>query len=300
MKRTFTLIIAVFMTATLFAQAPEKMSYQAVVRNAENALVSDTEVGLQISILQGAADGTAVYVETHTATTNENGLVSLEIGQGTASDGAFADIDWADGPYFIQTEIDPAGGTSYTVTGTSELLSVPYALHAKTAESVVGGTNGGGGGEPQTFEVGQEAQGGIVFYVTPDGRRGLVVAKQDQTPDAEAPDDWVRDTQYWRYTWQVQHPNYHDDDGKNYTDWRLPTLWELQMLYDMRDDIGGFITDQVDPGDEEFGASWYLTGTEYHYNLTWGIDFNTGTVQSGIAKSENMNIRAVRDIINPE
>jgi len=80
--------------------------------------------------LQGTSSGTAVYVETQTPTTNTNGLVSLEIGAGAGVSGNFTTIDWANGPYFIKTETDPTGGTSYSITGISQLLSVPYALHA--------------------------------------------------------------------------------------------------------------------------------------------------------------------------
>jgi hypothetical protein len=120
-------------------QVPEKMSFQAVIRNSSGQLVSTQTVGMQISILQGTASGTSVYVETHTPTTNINGLVSLEIGAGIAQSGNFSAIDWANGPYFIKTETDIDGGTNYTISGTSQLLSVPYALHAKTAETVVGG-----------------------------------------------------------------------------------------------------------------------------------------------------------------
>lgn len=138
MKKIITVCAVLLMTASVFAQAPEKMSYQAVVRDGSNALVSSTAVGMQISILQGSASGTAVYVETQTPTSNANGLVSLEIGSGIVVSGTFANIDWANGPYFIKTETDPTGGTSYTITGTSQLLSVPYALHAKTAETVTG------------------------------------------------------------------------------------------------------------------------------------------------------------------
>src|SRR5690554_6187962 len=138
MKKIITICAVLLMTASVFAQAPEKMSYQAVVRDGSNALVSSTAVGMQISILQGSASGTAVYVETQTPTSNANGLVSLEIGAGTVVSGDFTTIDWANGPYFIKTETDPTGGTSYTITGTSQLLSVPYALHAKTAETVTG------------------------------------------------------------------------------------------------------------------------------------------------------------------
>lgn len=139
MKNVFTFLAAVLLTASVFAQSPEKMSYQAVIRNSSDVLVTNTNVGMQISILQGSASGTAVYVETQTPTTNANGLVSIEIGDGTVVIGDFATIDWANGPYFIKTETDPTGGASYTITGTSQLLSVPYALHAKTAETVTGG-----------------------------------------------------------------------------------------------------------------------------------------------------------------
>jgi hypothetical protein len=96
---------------------------------------------MQLSILQTTATGTAVYVETQTPTTNINGLVSIEIGSGTVVSGDFTTIDWSNGPYFIKTETDPTGGTTYTITGTSQLMSVPYALHANTADSIVGGVS---------------------------------------------------------------------------------------------------------------------------------------------------------------
>ena len=206
MKKYITLIVAVFLTATLWAQSPQKMSYQAVVRNASDALVKSTAIGMKVSILKGSATGTAVYVETQTPTTNANGLVSVSIGSGTVVSGDFSTIDWANGPYFIKTETDPAGGTSYSITGTSQLLSVPYALHAKTAETVTGGitetkvtagtnvtvtgsgttaspyvVNATAGSVSTTFSVGDFAQGGIVFWVDETGQHGLVAAKEDQS-----------------------------------------------------------------------------------------------------------------------
>ncbi|MDP5104740.1 MAG: hypothetical protein NWQ31_01055 [Polaribacter sp.] len=120
--------------------APEKISYQAVVRDAANALVTNQSVGMQISILHGS---TPVYIETQTPTTNAYGLVSFKIGTGaTVYD--FSAIDWSSSTYFIKTETDPTGGVSYTVTSSSELLSVPFALYAKTAENGLptGGTPG--------------------------------------------------------------------------------------------------------------------------------------------------------------
>ena len=139
MKKIFIISAAVFLSATVWTQSPEKMSYQAVVRDADNAIVTMRSVGMQISILQGSVTGMAVYVETHAPITNANGLISLKIGGGTVLTGDFTSIDWANGPYFIQTETDPTGGTNYTITGTSQLLSVPYALHAKTAETLTTG-----------------------------------------------------------------------------------------------------------------------------------------------------------------
>lgn len=137
MKKFSTFLAAALLTVNVFAQTPEKMSYQAVVRNSSDQLVTNKAIGMQISILQGAASGAAVYVETHIPTTNSNGLVSIEVGTGTTSDD-FSAIDWTNGPYFIQTAIDPTGGIDYSITGTSQLLSVPYALHAKTAEIASG------------------------------------------------------------------------------------------------------------------------------------------------------------------
>jgi hypothetical protein len=118
-------------SSSIFAQSPQKMSYQAVIRNSSNALVVSHVVGMRISILQGSATGTEVYSENQTPTTNANGLLSIEIGNGAG----FATINWANGPYFIKTETDPTGGNNYTITGTSQLLSVPYSLNAKTAET---------------------------------------------------------------------------------------------------------------------------------------------------------------------
>ena len=132
MNRLFTLIIAVFLTANVWAQSPEQISYQSVIRDNGGALLQNQSIGLRISVLQGVASGSAVYTETHAKSTNSSGLVSLAIGTGTSLDD-FSSIDWENGPYFIKTETDPNGGTNYTIVGTSQLLSVPYALHAKTA-----------------------------------------------------------------------------------------------------------------------------------------------------------------------
>ena len=133
MKKNFILaVFCLIISAISFAQVPQKMSYQAVVRGSDNNLVTNQQVAMRVSILQGSADGTAVYTETHSAQTNANGLVSIEIGDGTSNDD-FTAINWANGPFFVKTETDVNGGDDYDIIGVSQLLSVPYAMYAQTA-----------------------------------------------------------------------------------------------------------------------------------------------------------------------
>ncbi|MBL7964758.1 MAG: hypothetical protein JNM31_13050 [Flavobacteriales bacterium] len=170
MRPVITLSV-ILLCHLLSAQAPERMSFQAVVRDAGDALVTNATVGMRISILQGSPSGGAVYVETHAPMTNANGLVSLEIGGGLPQTGSMASVDWSAGPYFIKTETDPLGGAAYSITGTQQLLSVPYALFA---------ANGGGPGPagppgaqgpagpagPSACEVVRTADGRAVVYTT--------------------------------------------------------------------------------------------------------------------------------------
>lgn len=140
MKNLFFLV-AVLWASLTFAQTPNLMSYQAVVRNSSNALVSNQSVGIKFSILKTSVSGTVVYSETQTKNTNANGLVSTELGNGTVVSGSLSTIDWATDKYYVKTEIDPSGGASYTISGVQQLLSVPYALNAKNGVPS-GGTTG--------------------------------------------------------------------------------------------------------------------------------------------------------------
>jgi len=215
MKKTNALLILLVLAINTFAQAPQKLSYQAVIRDNANALIANTTVGVKISIIQGTATGIILYSETHAISTNANGLVSLEIGNGTVVSGTFNSINWANGPFFVKTETDPTGGVNYVITGTSELLSVPFALYAlNSGNSIAGpqgpagpqgatgpqgpqgatGTQGATGAQgpqgatgPQgpagpggfTHYVGENYGGGIVFHVYKDAagvERGLIVS----------------------------------------------------------------------------------------------------------------------------
>ena len=137
MRKFFTFLIAILFSVNIFAQSPQKMTYQAVVRDASNALVVNHLIGIKVSVLQTSTSGIEVYSEILTPTTNANGLLNIEIGSAVG----FDLIDWNAGPYFIKTEIDVEGGSNYTITSTSQLLSVPYALHSRTADSLSGGIN---------------------------------------------------------------------------------------------------------------------------------------------------------------
>lgn len=139
MQQLLTTLTFIVLATIANGQAPAKISYQSVVRNSAGNVIVNSPVGVRISILQGSVTGSPVYVETHIKTSNANGLVTLEIGDGTVQTGSMGTIVWAAGPYFVKTETDPAGGTNYTIAGTSQLLSVPYALYAEKSGSIASG-----------------------------------------------------------------------------------------------------------------------------------------------------------------
>ena len=147
MKKIYTLFSAVLLSASLWAQAPQKMSYQAVIRGTNNNLVVNQKVGIRISILQNKEDGKSVYTETHIPKTNANGLVTVILGGGNLVSGDFTKIDWSKGPYFVKTETDVLGGTNYDLSTVNELMSVPYALYA--ANSTAGAKGDVGATGPQ-------------------------------------------------------------------------------------------------------------------------------------------------------
>lgn len=135
MKKILFLTALLMLCLCAYSQAPASFNYQVIVRDASyNPLVSQP-VSFRITILKTSESGTQSYRELHTATTNGIGLVNLTIGNGTGKEGDLAAIDWAADKYYLKVEVDPAGGVSYALMGTTQLLSVPYALHAKTAAS---------------------------------------------------------------------------------------------------------------------------------------------------------------------
>ena len=134
MKRLLLLVLVIALTTGITsAQSPEMFNYQSVARDDQGNVLSNQNVGIKISILQGSASGTVVYEEEHSKTTNAQGLVNLKIGDGSAISGTFSNIDWSSGPYFIKVGLDDSGGSSYSTMGTSQLVSVPYAKYAESS-----------------------------------------------------------------------------------------------------------------------------------------------------------------------
>ena len=341
-KKTLLFVWSFLLIATMITaqSAPDAFKYQAVARDASGVVIGNQSVSFQISILEGSVSGTSVYSETHDANTNSFGLVNLEIGNGTATSGDFSGIDWSADSYFLQVEMDAAGGTNFQLMGTSQLMSVPYALHAKTAESVPGDQDGDATNELQelsivdhdltlsdgntvtlpdevddadadpaneielptggefgqvlatdgagnyswtdndggtftpTYEIGDEAHGGIVFYVNADGTHGLVAANTDQ---------------HLFVTWYDAHdrlndPELHDAEGAKYYDWRLPTRWESTRMYEnlKEQGLGNF---------DDFG---YWIGIEFNPDKAYCEDFMSGG-QIDVEKSTMfLHVRGVR------
>src|SRR5574344_2034730 len=305
MKKVFSILAAVFLTATVWAQSPNKMSYQEVIRDASDILVTDTQIGMQISILQGSTSGTAVYVETQEPTTNTNGLVSLEIGAGTVVSGDFATIDWANGPYFIKTETAvEAPLTTYTITGTSQLLSVPYALYAANAGTATGGGN-------FTHYIGEEYGGGVIFHLWKDNagvEHGLIVALTDQSGSqawsdvtlteigASAQSSWDGLSNSNAIVGQAGHTSSAaklclDLVSGGQSDWYLPSIQELNMLWNNYYTVARVLS-QIS-GAAQLSNSFYWSSSENYLNFAWYFVFGNGGTSSNY-KTNAGCVRAVR------
>ncbi|MFN6039781.1 MAG: DUF1566 domain-containing protein, partial [Bacteroidota bacterium] len=307
-------------------QAPNKMSYQAVIRNSSNALVTNSAIGMRISILQTSPNGMTVYVETQTPTTNTNGLASIEIGGGAVVSGSFSNINWSNGPYFVETETDPAGGTNYSITGTSQLLSVPYALYAANSGSSTPGPQGPTGPQgpqgatgPQgpagvggfIHYIGEEFGGGVIFHLWKDNlgvEHGLVLAITDQSTSQP----WSNITNITiginaQSTWDgllnsnsiVGQPGHSNSaaqlclnlvsGGQN--DWYLPSIDELGLLWHNRFNINKVLSSISGASILPFTGS-YWSSTEGGAGAL-GFAFNTGAVAS-LSKGGGNTVRAIR------
>lgn len=274
-------------TLLVFAQAPQKMTYQAVIRNSSNALILSSPIGIKVSVLQGSANGTVTYSETQIQNTNINGLVSLEIGMGTPVIGTFSNINWANGPYFIQTEVDPSGGSNYSVLGVTELISVPYALYSANAQ--VSGFS---------HYIGETFNGGVIYYLYKgsDGlEHGLIVSTTESLAQWQSTSTLVNANRSWDGAYNTSlmtvspAANYIATLGPN---WYLPSLDELILLHHSRFEVNKalFTNSQT-----LLSLSlYYYSSTEYSNNEAFGFDFMTGYSTNIPKSSQNYAVRGVK------
>ncbi|MGZ4033435.1 MAG: BclA C-terminal domain-containing protein [Bacteroidia bacterium] len=154
MKKLLSFLILNCTLVIAFAQAPQGFNYQAVARNSSGVALTSQPIGLQISLRQGTATGTIVYTETHAVVSNNIGLVNIVVGAGTPVTGTFSAINWGTGPYFIEISMDVTGGTSYSLMGTQQLMSVPYALYSANGTPGATGPTGAAGSTGPTGTAG--------------------------------------------------------------------------------------------------------------------------------------------------
>ena len=177
-KRTYVISVCIGIALAAGAQVPRKFNYQAVVRTAQKELVTDQDVGFRLSILEGTANGSPVYVETQHVTTNAYGIANFTIGDGSLVSGAFENIPWGEEPCFLKVEVDPAGGSVYEHVGTTQLVSVPYAVYSANLSSPTRKftiqENEDHPVDSALFEV-RNAEGQTVFAVYPEGTRIFIL-----------------------------------------------------------------------------------------------------------------------------
>lgn len=138
------LLFTLFLLITISMQAqvpPNAFNYSAVARDAAGEPIATTTLGIQVSILQSSTIGSAIYVENHFVNTDDFGLFNLLIGAGASQTGTMENIAWDTDNFYLKIGMDANGGTNFLTMGTTQLLSVPYALHSATADSLIGGVN---------------------------------------------------------------------------------------------------------------------------------------------------------------
>ncbi len=291
MKKLYTLL-ALVLTLTTFAQAPQGFNYQATVRNSAGALIVNQNVNFKFNIMLNSATSLPIFSETHLTPTDDLGQVNLVIGTGTATIGTFSTINWGNGNYYLGIELNT--GSGYVAMGTTQLLSVPYALYANSAGSAT--TNSGG----FSHYVGELFGGGIVVSVwkTNGIEHGLVASLTDLAnsvysniddligTSAQSTSDGQSNTN--AIINQVGHTSSgaklcSDYTGGGFTDWYLPATWELKEIKN-----SAFVIYSILGVNSEIKAGEYLTSTESYFGYYYG------SCECDKGKSWGGKVRAVR------
>jgi hypothetical protein len=336
MKNIFSLMIGLLCSCVLFAQIPRNISYQTAVRASNGNLVTLVPVAFKFTIHQGTNAGAIVYEETQTVTTNKDGLATLKVGEGLALTGNFSSIDWSTGLYFLRTKVDVKGGANFLLLTVSQFSSVPYVFYAEKTKSVdysglknlpdvdslqniladMQSENAAlerkldslSTAKPAHF-VGEHYGGGVVFYVSNNGKHGLIAATADLSSVRwGGGKDTITHATVSKIGFGLHNTNLimnqRSLDGKNfaalnslnyiilqdgiiYDDWCLPSKDELQLMFQSRNKIGGFTTDSFSTTPN------YWSSTEASSTSAISLSFEDGIFTSD-AKSTLYKVRPIR------
>lgn len=301
-RSSITILIVCLLTQGLAsAQAPERIGYQTVVRVNGITPVTSSVVGMKISINKSTPEGLTLYSERQTPLTDLNGLATVEIGAGTVISGSLAAIDWSSGSYFVKTETDPSGGTNYAITVTHQLLSLPYAMHAGTAETITDGvpesdplfsawskdyndmTNKPEMINAPTYAVGDYAYGGIVIWVDQTGHHGLLCSLSNQGPfiwdnesmsTAQAKGDGILAGELNTIIINAHPVSSGVGPFVAYNScptYYMPSKMEMNLIYQNRAIINA--TALAHSGEALIATAVYWTSTEISSTAAWGVDF---------------------------
>ena len=321
MKRISLTVLFMFMILSLMAQFPEQFNYQAIIRNQQGEVINNSEVRVKFSIIIGTAYGLVRYQEEFTPTTNEHGLVSLKIGTGNVLMGNFSELSWSRIPHFLLTEIDFSGEFNFVEISRTQFVSVPYAMHSKTAGNVFSGDYNDLSNKPNLDSIyqireeglspGQFFAGGIVFFVDASGAHGLVVSLDDIDNSAK----WGlegTELDIYNSSWngalntseivsalnnsKVSNSAAHicsEYESNGYSDWYLPSPDEMRLLLDKLYVINKQLSLDKDKSSIGLSKSSYWTSEQKSSNLSYTVDFEKGIIDFE-NKSENLKVRAIR------
>ena len=315
MKHKFTILL-MFCFAFGFSQTPELVNYQAVIRDSVGQILSNQQIDFQLSILKGSTDGFSVYQEIHNVTSNDFGQIAIQIGGGTTTSGNFSSIDWGADEYYIETSIDIEGQGSFTIMGTSQLVSVPYALNSKRTESfILIDQNGsqyelwvdtlGNIGTYPAYEYGEPCPGmpsinylGQTYYTIKVGNQcwfrenlniGIMINGVQDMQDNDTIEKYCYEniaencgTYGGLYQWDelMQYTNIEITQGLCPNGWHIPSHSEFNVLTDF---LGGDTTAGGLGGDTIAGGKLKTTGTIEEGNGLWHTPNSGATNESGFS-----------------
>lgn len=289
-------------------QTPLSFRYQAVVQNATGDVIGNKKVSFLVTILKGAIDRERVYSEFHSLNTDQFGMVSMAIGKGNPLFGSLVNIDWGQGEYFLKVEMDEEGGTHFKTLGETQLLSVPYALHARTAENT-DDADADPANELQTLSInGRELSisGGnkvilpiaapdpalpvpIAFrgrniYVYPVDNGADVVFGTFEATGATSDFDGKANTQQLIHAYgsgSYAARACEDLEAFGYDDWYLPSRAELDAIFKQSYLI------------QDYAQDFYWSSTETAANKAYALNLLTGELRE-LTKNQSLQCRCVR------